>query len=265
MIRSNFHAQNTCCETTREQHTERINDLLNACCTSYELILPNIRATNIWLRLEENLAASKQTFRLLQKHMIGPQELNIIHDNTRCCFLLCWRSSPQDKCIHVHILKFLARKPMHFSKSGDKHTRTSTYSTAFIRGNMNEIWSVSDMKRVKFACAGQQHINLVFWEIMLHGESAHNSKRQVLVVHVNFYTTLVYEIQISCWSTPCSTERANALDFKRRFFAWAPRIVECNAWCRYNLHELRIGLSERSPMIELAAFVSRSASINEIM
>ena len=162
MIRSNFHTESTCCETTQQQHTKQINDSLNAFCTSYKLILPNIRATNIWLHLEVNLAASKQTLSLLQTLIFGPQKFNIMPDNKRCRLLLCWQCNPQDKCIHVHILKFLARKPMHFSKSEDKHTRTSTNATALIKGNMNEFLPVSYMKRVKFACAKQKLINLVF-------------------------------------------------------------------------------------------------------
>ena len=64
--------------------------------------------------------------------------------------------------IHVHLLNVLASKPMHLSKSQDKHTRTSTNPTAFIEGNIKEFRSVSEMKRVKLACAEQEYINLIF-------------------------------------------------------------------------------------------------------
>ena len=54
------------------------------------------------------------------------------------------------------------------------------------------------------------------------------------------------------------------MNFTKQFFAWAQRIAECNAWFPYNIHGLRMGMSENSVMIDLAAFVARSANINGI-
>ena len=122
LIRSKLGTQSKCCEPTQPRHTKRINDLLNARCTSYQFMLPNIRA--------------KQTLNLLQK--------------TLCRFLPRWQSKPQDKCIHVHILKFLDNKPMHFSKSQKSmrlHQQMQPHEPreVWMNSGLWPIWNVSSL------------------------------------------------------------------------------------------------------------------------
>ena len=85
LIRSKLGTQSKCCEPTQPRHTKRINDLLNARCTSYQFMLPNIRA--------------KQTLNLLQKHHVVFCLVDKASQKTNVSTCTFWSSSTTNQCI----------------------------------------------------------------------------------------------------------------------------------------------------------------------